>query len=520
MEFKQVLEYFVAHLEYVAGGNQAGSRGYDMYIAHLVAAGNFKISGQGYSDDQIQNQLPEFSYRDNRLCITVQSGYQFKSAATYLNWLGAWTKIVAEWDGNSINALKIYYPVGFKWKKNNGIWEKKPEWKYETKSLESLGLFVGSDSENETLNDFLYKFYEKYAEEKKNMANIKLKDMCTLLEEKKNIILQGAPGTGKTYSTASVAVKMIKEDFPNFDNHTEIMKEYDALKIKVNPDARDKKFPSSQGEITEGQIAFVTFHQSMDYEDFIEGIKPVSGDGKISYVIENGIFKMMARKAAENSNEKYILVIDEINRGNISKILGELITLLEPDKRMGNAHPVTVTLPYSKEGFIVPSNLYIIGTMNTTDRSAGNIDYAIRRRFAFITLEADRGVIQSESTEEALKLFDAVKKFIEENKTSEIDMADLQIGHSYFLLCEQAKKNDEIGCEQLQRRWEYEIFPLLREYYKDGLLKKDISPDDFKSFQSFINPPKEKKQKGKGAGEEIPEEANADESSSENHDRD
>ena len=172
MEFKQVLEYFVAHLEYVAGGNQAGSRGYDRYIAHLVAAGNFKISGQGYSDDQIQNQLPEFTYKDKRLCITVQSGYQFKSAATYLNWLGAWTKIVARWDGNRVAALAIKTPENFTvaTDKNGNNRRTANEWNNGTEAtLESLGLFDGSDDGNEKLKSFLEEFYNDFnAEENLN----------------------------------------------------------------------------------------------------------------------------------------------------------------------------------------------------------------------------------------------------------------------------------------------------------------------------------------------------------------
>ncbi|MBP5451323.1 MAG: hypothetical protein J6Y16_03705, partial [Treponema sp.] len=174
MEFKQVLEYFVAHLEYVASWNQAGSRGYDKYIAHLVAAGNFKSSGQGYKGEQIQKQLPEFSYKDKGLGITVQPGFQLKSAATYLNWLGAWTKIVAEWDGNRVAALAITTPENFTVAsdKNGNNRRTANRWNNGTEAtLESLGLFIDSDSENETLNDFLYKFYEKNAEEKKNMAN-------------------------------------------------------------------------------------------------------------------------------------------------------------------------------------------------------------------------------------------------------------------------------------------------------------------------------------------------------------
>jgi 5-methylcytosine-specific restriction endonuclease McrBC GTP-binding regulatory subunit McrB len=172
--------------------------------------------------------------------------------------------------------------------------------------------------------------------------------------------------------------------------------------------------------------------------------------------------------------QNYVLIIDEINRGNVSKIFGELITLLEADKRIGGDHPIRVTLPYSKESFGVPSNLYIIGTMNTTDRSVGNIDYAVRRRFAFATLKADRELVEQNSIPEAVVLFDAVESFIKKHKI-DMDFEDLMVGHSYFF----AKDVSE-----LELKWQYEILPLLNEYIKDGIvnaktIKSNMSIADF-----------------------------------------
>lgn len=174
-----------------------------------------------------------------------------------------------------------------------------------------------------------------------------------------------------------------------------------------------------------------------------------------------------------------MLIIDEINRGNVSKIFGELISLLEADKRVGREHPLSVSLPYSKENFSIPSNLYIIGTMNTTDRSVGSIDYAVRRRFAFVTLVADENKIPEG---DARKLFNAVKIFLEESKY-DMDVEDLMVGHSYFM------KSDN-----LQMSWQYEILPLLMEYHKDGIIKqsplKDKSGniiDVKKDYVNFIN---------------------------------
>ena len=180
---------------------------------------------------------------------------------------------------------------------------------------------------------------------------------------------------------------------------------------------------------------------------------------------------------AEKNGKNYVLVIDEINRGNVSKIFGELISLLEADKRVGGDHPLSVTLPYSKESFSVPSNLYIIGTMNTTDRSVGSIDYAVRRRFAFYTLKADENLTAlhsyySDKDSSLLKVaeekYATVSAFIKENQIKGIRFDDLMVGESYFMA--DSKEN-------LDLKWNYEVIPLLEEYQKDGLLKPTADID-------------------------------------------
>ncbi len=280
-----------------------------------------------------------------------------------------------------------------------------------------------------------------------------------ILKNKKNIILQGAPGTGKTYSTAAVALATIGVDISNL-TRDEIMTEYENRRKA-------------------GQIAFVTFHQSFDYEDFIEGLKPVVVNGSVTYKIEDGIFKTIcdnARKVIDKTN--FILIIDEINRGNISKIFGELITLIEADKRDGTENRITVQLPYSKLDFSVPENLHIIGTMNTTDRSVGGIDYAVRRRFAFYTIPSQWSVvdafygIKEDEKQQAKTLFNAVKRFLQKTKV-DMDIEDLMVGHSYFM----AKDGE------LPIKWEYEIYPLLNEYFKDGICMK--APE--KDMVAFMN---------------------------------
>ena len=158
---------------------------------------------------------------------------------------------------------------------------------------------------------------------------------------------------------------------------------------------------------------------------------------------------------------------------NISKIFGELITLLEADKRLGSQNEIKVRLTYSpEEEFGVPSNLYIIGTMNTADRSLGYIDYAVRRRFAFVTLKSERNVIENYNTNDetkksALNLFDKIITIVKESIASDFSADDMMVGHSYFL----AKDNEE-----LQLKLDFEIIPLLKEYVKDGILS--LSSDE------------------------------------------
>jgi 5-methylcytosine-specific restriction endonuclease McrBC GTP-binding regulatory subunit McrB len=134
---------------------------------------------------------------------------------------------------------------------------------------------------------------------------------------------------------------------------------------------------------------FVTFHQSFAYEEFMEGLRPITEDGQVRYDVVDGILRRICRKAQVDQEHAYVLVIDEINRANIAKVFGELITLIEDDKRLGELNALSVTLPYSHERFGVPKNLYLFGTMNTADRSIALLDLALRRRFAFVELPAD-----------------------------------------------------------------------------------------------------------------------------------
>lgn len=307
-------------------------------------------------------------------------------------------------------------------------------------------------SDIKNINEFIkqnkFKFKNYRVIDRFNIGGIMIDEIINIIKQKKQIILQGATGTGKTYSSSEIAVKLIDENAPS--DRAELMKRYKEL-------------------VNKEQIFFTTFHQSIDYEEFVEGIKPKTINGNITYELEDGIFKK-ACKSAENN--KVVLIIDEINRGNISKIFGELITLLEVDKRKGRENEIEVILPYSKEKFSVPDNLYIIGTMNTADRSIGYIDYALRRRFAFITIKADKLAIEkyyndnknSDCKDKAINLFDEIKNLIDKNINEEFEADDIMIGHSYFMAQ---------NFEELQNKLEYEIKPLLLEYFKDGILKSN-----------------------------------------------
>lgn len=320
-----------------------------------------------------------------------------------------------------------------------------------------------------------YKYIDGWLENIKNKA---FTNKCAnLLKSKHNIILQGAPGTGKTYNTAAIALSVLGIDGVDLDNHDEVMKKYE--------------------ELQDDRIFFTTFHQSLDYEDFVEGLKPrvqTNENGEslgVTYEPEDGIFKRACNAVVTDDSKDIIksvvLIIDEINRGNVSKIFGELITLLEADKRDKGNHPIKVTLPYSKTLFGVPSNLYIIGTMNTTDRSTGTLDYALRRRFAFVTLKSDPNVIvkhyeklgNDDLKAIAIDLFNNIKAFITNPKhlCGDLCIDDLMVGHSYFM----ASSKEELQCKV-----EFEIIPLIAEYINDGILTVNDQEKD-KAFDAWAS---------------------------------
>ena len=389
--------------------------------------------------------------------------------------------------------------------------------------------------------------------------------MSTALNTHLNKIFYGPPGTGKTYHTINAAMKIIEPIFYAENSSDDKRENLKAL------------FDQLKGD---GQIDFVTFHQSFGYEEFVEGIRPVMETSDISYEIKDGVFKQICNRAADadpvvslddaidrfkndcpedkpvtmytpvrkygchvwhkegtrsfymkslqprkadgnpvpwtvsfnrlrkiyhgpkagginvrmileylrdnyglGKQKNYVLIIDEINRGNISRIFGELITLIEESKRAKNKEAATVTLPYSGKKFEIPNNLYIIGTMNTADRSIALLDTALRRRFRFVEMMPDVDLLAGVLVDgvDIEKLLATMNKRIEA-----LYDRDHQIGHSYFM-----RLKDDAKMETLKDIFLHEVLPLLQEYFYDDWEKINLIFND-NGFLSSKNPPKMK----------------------------
>lgn len=239
----------------------------------------------------------------------------------------------------------------------------------------------------------------------------------------------------------------------------------DALDDLQQPDARKP--------VISDYLRFATFHQSFAYEEFVEGLKPVLVDGQIQYQIVDGIFKGICRQAQNDPEHRYLIIIDEINRANIAKVFGELITLIEDDKRLGEDSEITVRLPYSQEEFGVPENVYILGTMNTADRSIALLDIALRRRFTFVELLPDPSLL---STVEGIDL-SALLSRLNQCITALLGR-DYQIGHSYFIHVKDVT--------ELHFAWYRRVIPLLQEYfYNDAERLRAVLGDRFVQLIKF-----------------------------------
>ena len=248
-----------------------------------------------------------------------------------------------------------------------------------------------------------------------------------LIRMKKNVILQGAPGVGKTFCARRLAQAMM-------------------------------------GEKDESRIALIQFHQNYSYEDFVMGYKPVEG----TFELQKGIFYKFCMLAANHPDKEYFFIIDEINRGNLSKIFGELLMLIEKDYRGEK-----LTLAYKDEKFSVPGNLYLIGMMNTADRSLALIDYALRRRFSFFEMnpgfdsEGFKAYLKGKNNERLNELVELVKELNRQIATDDSLGQGFEIGHSY--LC----TGEIVTDEWLKEVVNYDILPMLQEYWFDNKSEVD-----------------------------------------------
>lgn len=258
-----------------------------------------------------------------------------------------------------------------------------------------------------------------------------------------NQILYGPPGCGKTYESLRRALALIDKQ------------PLEAIFALPNATVQTRL----QHYLEQGRLVFTTFHQSMSYEDFVEGIKPIVVKEQVQYAIEEGVLKRLAKQAKLHPDQAFVLIIDELNRGNVANIFGELITLLEEDKRLEAPNALQVQLPYSKENFALPPNLYVLATMNSSDRSIEQLDLALRRRFSFLELMPQPALLAQNV--EGIDL-QALLKSINERVAILLDRQHL-IGHAYLM--------EVYSLEDLQQVFETQLLPLLLEYFYGDLGK-------------------------------------------------
>lgn len=277
--------------------------------------------------------------------------------------------------------------------------------------------------------DYVQSRIEPYSQQdfENEVLGVNHKEIVNIIKYKLNIILQGAPGVGKTYSARRLCWLL--------------------MGCKDN-----------------SRIVQVQFHASYTYEDFIQGLRPTESG---AFKLENGPFYDLCVRASRDRKNLYFIIIDEINRGNISAILGEMFSLIEKDHR-----DEVITLKYNKQQFAVPRNLIIIGTMNTADRGLAVLDYALRRRFGFYPMQpafntdAFKKKMASFYNQSLGKLLRQIKLLNEEICKDELLGPGFQIGHSYFMSAR------VINNDIIRNIIEYEIIPLLQEYWYDDIDKK------------------------------------------------
>ena len=288
-----------------------------------------------------------------------------------------------------------------------------------------------------------------------NLPNTKAPPADSTSHEPTNVIFYGPPGTGKTYKTKEYAIQTCIGK----DRYEKNRAEDDFKRLLAN-----------------GQVEFTTFHQSYDYADFVVGFKPETVGDTMVFKPKPGLLLRIAKRARENPSQQYLLIMDEVNRGNISKIFGELITLIEKDKRSGGDFPLSVTLPCACPGYLegdnqdqfsLPSNVHFLGTMNTADRSIALLDTALRRRFRFKEMAPDLSMLPTNLSGINLRtLLEKLNKALREKLTR-----DHQIGHAWLPMI--TAKYDTLKptptAQAIAQRINEEIMPLVDEWFYENL---------------------------------------------------
>jgi 5-methylcytosine-specific restriction endonuclease McrBC GTP-binding regulatory subunit McrB len=552
--FKSLLEYFVAHLEYMQSRKDKNSRGYEQYIKKYINPNTgkldttkFKCSGQGYDGDKIQEQINNWcNYENDTISITINGATTTRYANTgcYLHKNKTWHAIRAKWKDKNTIINSLYITID----------EQKTEML--NYSLDDLGLF-----DAEQANQNLKEFFKKYMEMIDDNKNDDLLNNCiSLLESNHNLILTGAPGTGKTYLAKEIAKKMNAEytmvqfhpsyDYTDFVEGLRPIKDgnnivferingtfkafcEDALKNikeskKTNEDIKfESKFKTAYKkfytDIIEKENIKIKSKEGLEYsvinwneydirlmktpksnpllmrynnliklipyinKDNIQNttttqIKEIIGDYYLTAYwavlnhIYNNYWNIEEEDVKKIEKKNYVFIIDEINRGEISKIFGELFFAIDPGYR---GEKGKIKTQYNKllektgdifeDGFFVPENVYIIGTMNDIDRSVESIDFAMRRRFAWKEIKADERKEILDGLKEKEKALERLKKLNAEIEKIEGLNSSYHIGLAYF----KKLKNYEDKENKWELLWKYHIEGLLYEYLR-GYEKNEI----------------------------------------------
>lgn len=427
---------------------------------------DYKILAQiyyNYAKDRVEAYIEDLlDYLRNEIdADQLSTHYVTYQGATNIPSTRSWAVLYPSVLGDHKSAYQLYiyfYPNEIEYGIDNG--SDVPRKEYDDESFESedeISIQNVVEAYRERLDTF-WRWNEELIEEPDSAEYDELPWFETVekhLQRKKQIVFHGPPGTGKTYGALNFAKWWIDRGLDEQDHFD------DAV---------------------EDRLRMVTFHPTFSYEDFIEGITAKTRDGDLVYEPDAGVFKEMAEDAVEAYEDadskadapRYILIIDEVNRGNIPKIFGETITLIENDKRLGEPNEMRDELPHSEDRLVVPPNLYIIGTMNTADRSIALVDAAIRRRFRFrhfppnyevlydeLGFDGEQDVKTKASVEEgedlgALSIL-ALSAINERIRDSGNLGKGKQVGHSYLI----GGTTDE----RLVESWKNEILPLLDEYY-------------------------------------------------------